>query len=1724
VSFRQEILFISLSSKEKLLQASHVLLKPSLQYLSKILAFSFIFALIAGFLNPLPAKATVSSASSEAAPVNLTVTKSNAFVGDTKTPTITVKRKTGTAFPSIPSGDYYYAHLYNVDTGEYISSEEITSGNTVTMNFPRFIQEGINHYQVLLSHEVYMNPEPILNIQNFTNVIGKSDVFDYERKPFTLSLESISPTVDYAWLNWKMNQEINGEDYLVHVFDIDTGELVAVSGAKEDGQGSINFNFGESHNYQAFLTRRTLIRENEYVNIGNYAEMTDTAVSSNVFSLVRSGWQVSIQASSDNAHNLQVDTVEGGGEYATYLVRNDTREIIWDSVDPNGDIYWNITNPTASSDLKGFTAYVARSWKQKHGDVIFSDQPTKYSDLEDIIADSNGLVAQTPGISNPKQIAGGKNPNEPCSQSCHGDPINTATGEFFDHKIDIETIGNGLTPSVERSFSTINKDALTLLGYGWRTNYEMKIIPDSSNEGYDPNILTSKLLWLENENSSITSFYRKEDGSFSSASKTNATLRFDETSHTFILTRYKKEIYIFNSAGKLIKIQNDRNQTLNLTYQNGRLASISDLVGNTLTFAYNTNNLISTVTAQNGRVTTYTYNTAKQLTKVVNGKGIVYNYTYDTSRRVKTLSNELGGITTNTYNTSHQVTQQKDPLGRIITFLYSGDVNEGTTQVKYPNAKVIEETYRRGQLVQKVENYGKTNALTWKYAYNSRNELISVVNPDLSNSTMLYDIKGNMVNSIDGNGNSTTFTYDAQDNLLTSKDPYGNVTTNVYDENDNLVSSTTPLGKKTTFTYNADKSLASSTDARGNIGSTNPVDYTSAYTYLSNGLVSKLTNSLDDDTSMTYNSYGDMTSTKDGRGNKTDMEYNILGLLTKVTDPLQNETAMTYDQMGNVLTSKNAYDAVTAYTYDLVGNKITATNALNETITYSYNSMNQPVTITRADGTVQTITYDIFGRAIELKDELLRVTKQEWDANSRLKASINPDGGRTEYSYDNSGNVKTVKTPKGAITRFNYDKMNRLVKTIDALGRSSSTEYDADERISRTIAADGSVEENMYDAVGNVTITKNKAGNSKTYAYDSLNRKVSYTNELGQITNYSYDENSNLVSQIRPDASVVTYSYEVRNLLTSIDYPGTTEDITYTYDNLGRKVSEKKGATPAVIYTYDSLNRVLTRGATGNTVSYGYDNVGNLVSLTYPSGRVVSYDYDDAAQMTQLNTSDVGVTIFGYNNRGLLASSSYGNEIVESKGYDNDNQLTSTELTKNGASIYKRTQSYNTVGDVTQRGTATNGAALTLENFTYDPLSRLTEHESDATGQPLNSYGYNAVGNLSLLGSKVQTYDAAGKLTVTDSTTVSYDARNNRASLLDSVDSTKNAEYEWAQNNLLSSVTSHKEDNPEKVSYTYSADLLLQSRTVGAVTNEFVWDTSREIPVILSDGRYEYIYSKDRIPMAQVEILTGTVTYLHHDLTGSITASTDGNGALAGTVDYSPYGVATGALLSNFGYAGEWVDDVTGYSYLRARWLDSNTGIFLSEDSLVQMTNNAFGYTEGNPITQIDPLGLFILPKPGLLFKAANSLTDWFKDDDNVQLVSDISTNLSVLSTGLALLSLVPTPLSPVLAAASTVVGVTSLTLGVTATVATCLNHGVNDSCKWSAATSIVSALPIIGPLKKPIAYMGKYASRKIPKHLDVVETGRVNQLKLNSKFGWGTVQSTGLATDLTGRYVMSKC
>jgi RHS repeat-associated protein len=111
-----------------------------------------------------------------------------------------------------------------------------------------------------------------------------------------------------------------------------------------------------------------------------------------------------------------------------------------------------------------------------------------------------------------------------------------------------------------------------------------------------------------------------------------------------------------------------------------------------------------------------------------------------------------------------------------------------------------------------------------------------------------------------------------------------------------------------------------------------------------------------------------------------------------------------------------------------------------------------------------------------------------------------------------------------------------------------------------------------------------------------------------------------------------------------------------------------------------------------------------------------------------------------------------------------------------------------------------------------------------------------------------------------------------------------------------------------------------------------------------------------------VEFQSGTTNYYEADGLGSVTSLTSAAGAVAQTYAYDSFGrqtASSGSLTNPFRYAGREFDTETNLSYNRARYFDSNAGMFLTEDPIrFKGGINFYAYTRNNPANYTDPLGL----------------------------------------------------------------------------------------------------------------------------------------------------------------------
>ncbi len=153
--------------------------------------------------------------------------------------------------------------------------------------------------------------------------------------------------------------------------------------------------------------------------------------------------------------------------------------------------------------------------------------------------------------------------------------------------------------------------------------------------------------------------------------------------------------------------------------------------------------------------------------------------------------------------------------------------------------------------------------------------------------------------------------------------------------------------------------------------------------------------------------------------------------------------------------------------------------------------------------------------------------------------------------------------------------------------------------------------------------------------------------------------------------------------------------------------------------------------------------------------------------------------------------------------------------------------------------------------------------------------------------------------------------------------------------------------------YSYAPDGLRHSKTVGEDTTTFVYDNSNVVEEITQDGTNKYYRGFEIIK-------NGNNLYYIYNGQGDVTILTDNAGTTVADYSFDAYGNQSeeNDVYNPFGYRGEYTDEETGFIYLRARYYDTETGRFVSEDP-IRDGLNWYVYCGGNPIVFVDPLGLF---------------------------------------------------------------------------------------------------------------------------------------------------------------------
>ncbi|WP_371797929.1 DNA/RNA non-specific endonuclease [Streptomyces albidoflavus] len=697
--------------------------------------------------------------------------------------------------------------------------------------------------------------------------------------------------------------------------------------------------------------------------------------------------------------------------------------------------------------------------------------------------------------------------------------------------------------------------------------------------------------------------------------------------------------------------------------------------------------------------------------------------------------------------------------------------------------------------------------------------------------------------------------------------------------------------------------------------------------------------------------------------------YDAHGLNNKVTDPAGRTTRHQFDAFGRVRETIDPAGNRTSYAY-------TSRGELAETKLHDWTG--DPIGTTR-DLVTESRAYDPAGRLASTTDAMGATTEYTYfDDGLTAKVSarqvVQPDGSRhditlEENTYDPAGHLTHQVTGGGKTERrFTVDALGRTTRTVldpEGLNRVTALTYDAEDRLtqqSEKITDDSELTHSWeYDAAGNPlrrSVTDGTSTHITTATYDQRGLQLSSVTPRGNqpgaaaadhTSTYVYDELGRLVRESAPEIATEENGEPAKaarpTILTGYNaYGEPTESrdpqghVTHTaYDQAGQPVAvESPSYTRPDGQTIEAKTRTaytplgLPQSVTdplGRVTRYGYDQFGNLSTLTEPAADpVAALLAEDGAGLLNGPASDTGggVHRFTWTPTGLQLSATDPNGTRTEATYDElGRRLTGTTVERfpEPQALTSR-YTWDDAGNPTKSSTPAGRVTTAAHNAAGDTVSVTT---------PAGTTTYTHDG----LGRTTSTTDATGR-----KSTTAFDALGNPTTVADfgtgdKAARTTSASYD-ADGNQVTATTA----TGARTEFVYDAlgRLTKQREPVDAdraITSEFGYDAAGR-RTRMTDGRGNtttYTFTPWGLPESTVEPVTDA-----HPASADRTWTTLYDAAGQDVVEILPGGVrrersfdGMGRLTSESGSGAEATTTARAFTYdLAGRMTSAGSGTLLT--------------------------------------------------------------------------------------------------------------------------------------------------------------------------------------------------
>lgn len=1118
------------------------------------------------------------------------------------------------------------------------------------------------------------------------------------------------------------------------------------------------------------------------------------------------------------------------------------------------------------------------------------------------------------------------------------DGVNPANGNLVYQETDVNIPGRGPEVSLTRTFNSKKSSFKGLFGYGWITNLEPCIVDSGSGP----------ITFIDEDNTRHI-FGEKIGGGYEAAGGVYLDL-VKNNDETYTITETDGTKTNFNKNGKIDSIVDTNDNKTTFVYDTSRkLTKIQDASGREMTVTYNTNGYVSSVTDPANHTTSYEYDSSGNLTKVTNPEGKATTFSYDTDHNITGITDARSTKTTVDYDTSDRVSSMSRPItinGTTETnkMTYSYDTTNLVTSVTDGEGKRIDYTTNpNGNVVQVIENpIDSANKVVTKFNYDNNNNVTKVVdaNSNKENGTAAYvytyDEKGNITGVELPENQNATFEYDSQNNLTKEQDFNQNVSSYDYDGDNNQTESTDPNVQTTARRYDTKGNLLYDTNAMS----------------AADNMITNSSFELDQNS----DNWSDNWEQLKDSGSTANFAWSSTSKFGGKAVSISNPTSWAV-----VRSDKIDYTAGEKY---IASSYIKTSNTVGLALLKIEFFDDQNNWLGQEFSSGLKGTHD-WTRLQTVIDNVPTNTK-------KISVAVGLNAGSGTAYFDG------VQMEKGTtLSAYNLVENSSFEKYQNGKPDNwiTSNNLSINDKIVQNVNPD---DENVYIGKSSFQMT-GEAGKNK-YIKQHINVSGD-TNSEFTLSGWSKQESAN--------ANGGDYALQVainyKDGTTDWDYGNDFDKTATDWQHVAAEIKPKKAYDSIDVYyyyynqsgiawfdamrlengvsissnTYDVGGNYVTsvKNQVGNTVSFGFDAVGNQTSIKDGKGQTTSFAYDGRNLLTKVTDAKLGVTAYGYDGNGNRTSATDANGNISKYDYnefnliskftDKLNHVTQFEYDRNGNhtkivspkgdaisntfdalnringkyinGVKKWSYGYDSNGNLT----SVTDASSKQTTFSYDKNNRLTQ---EGKGSIKTDYGYNSYDNMTsvkltsgttsvLTDLAYNKLDQLITLSRNDKNIVKfvYDERGNVTSVKRANNSYTAKAYDVA--NQLNEQKNYKNDGTVLDSYKYSYD------SNGNQTN-----------IVTDKGMVSYEY--DALNQLTKETLTdGTIITYEYDKAGNRTKKTKTKGTTTTTTTYT-YN------------AGNELTNVNGqtYTYNKNGNLTQNgdkTYIYNEENQLIEVKNNS---------------------------------------------------------------------------------------------------------------------------------------------------------------------------------------